>query len=68
MVKEDFYECIRCGRKITREEFEAYDGMCKEFYLVEIDELGTMKTKSIDGKYYFLQWRIYCYKPKTTFF
>jgi hypothetical protein len=39
MVKEDFYECIRCGRKITREEFEAYDGMCKEFYLVEIDEL-----------------------------
>jgi hypothetical protein len=28
MVKEQFYECIRCGRKITREEFETYDGMC----------------------------------------
>jgi hypothetical protein len=39
MVEEEFYEFMRCGRKITREEFETYDGMCEECYLIEIDEL-----------------------------
>ena len=39
MVEKEFYECLRCGRKITREEFEAYDGMREECYLIEIDEL-----------------------------
>jgi len=27
MVEKEFYECMRWGRKITREEFETYDGM-----------------------------------------
>jgi NMD protein affecting ribosome stability and mRNA decay len=39
MVEEELYECMRCGRKITREGFEAYEGMCEECYLIEIDEL-----------------------------
>jgi NMD protein affecting ribosome stability and mRNA decay len=39
MVEEEFYECLRCGRKITRKEFETYDGLCEECYQIEIDEL-----------------------------
>lgn len=39
MVEEEFYECLRCGRKITRKEYEAYDGLCEECYLIEVDEL-----------------------------
>jgi NMD protein affecting ribosome stability and mRNA decay len=30
---------VRCGQKITQEEYEMYDGMCEECYLIEIDEL-----------------------------
>jgi len=37
------YTCERCGGEITEEEHETYDGMCKECYEIEIDEL-TMKT------------------------
>jgi len=33
------YTCERCGRKITQEEYETYDGMCEECYEIEIDEL-----------------------------
>jgi NMD protein affecting ribosome stability and mRNA decay len=31
--------CLRCGRKITGEEAETYNGMCPECYEIEIDEL-----------------------------
>jgi len=33
------YTCERCGRRITEEECETYDGMCEECYEIEIDEL-----------------------------
>lgn len=36
---EMVYICLRCGRTITREEYETYDGLCQECYEVEIDEL-----------------------------
>jgi len=33
------YECLRCGRKITEEEYETYSGLCEECHEIEIDEL-----------------------------
>jgi NMD protein affecting ribosome stability and mRNA decay len=30
---------IRCGKRITTEEYETYQGMCEECYETEIDEL-----------------------------
>ena len=33
------YTCERCGRKITQEQHEKYDGICEECYEIEIDEL-----------------------------
>ena len=33
------YEYIRCGRKITEEEYETYGGLCQECHEIEIDEL-----------------------------
>ncbi len=40
MSKENsLYECMRCGRKISKEEYETYDGLCEECYQIEIDEL-----------------------------
>ena len=33
------FECMRCGRKITEEEYETYSCMCEECYEIEIDEL-----------------------------
>jgi NMD protein affecting ribosome stability and mRNA decay len=36
---EEEYHCEVCGRKISKEEYEDYDGMCEECYEVEIDEL-----------------------------
>jgi len=30
---------MRCGRKISKEEYEAYDGLYEECYQIEIDEL-----------------------------
>jgi Zn finger protein HypA/HybF involved in hydrogenase expression len=33
------FECMRCGRKITEEEYETYSGMCEECCEIEIDEL-----------------------------
>ena len=33
------YMCERCGREITQEEYETYDGMCQDCYEIEIDEL-----------------------------
>jgi predicted RNA-binding Zn-ribbon protein involved in translation (DUF1610 family) len=37
--KEETYHCMLCGRKITREEYETYDGLCPECYELEIAEL-----------------------------
>jgi predicted RNA-binding Zn-ribbon protein involved in translation (DUF1610 family) len=36
---EEAYHCMLCGRKITREEYETYDGLCPECYELEIAEL-----------------------------
>jgi len=37
--KQNSYECERCGRKITEEEYETCSGLCKECHEIEIDEL-----------------------------
>ncbi|MEM3580889.1 MAG: hypothetical protein QXH40_07705 [Candidatus Bathyarchaeia archaeon] len=37
--EEETYHCLLCGREITREEFETYDGLCPECYELEIAEL-----------------------------
>jgi len=37
--EEEAYHCMLCGRKITREEYETYDGLCPECYELEIAEL-----------------------------
>jgi len=37
--EQDGHECSRCGRKITKEEYETYDGLCEECYEIEVDEL-----------------------------
>ena len=37
--EEKTHKCLRCGRKITKEEYETYDGLCEECYEIEIDEL-----------------------------
>jgi len=37
--EQKVYRCERCGRGITKEEYETYDGMCEECYVIEIDEL-----------------------------
>ncbi len=36
---EEIYHCLSCGRKITKEEYETFDGLCQECYEIEIDEL-----------------------------
>ena len=35
------HECPRCGRRITREESENYNGMCHECSEIEIDKLDS---------------------------
>lgn len=37
--EEETYHCMLCGREITKEEYEAYDGLCQECYELEIAEL-----------------------------
>jgi len=27
---QNSYECLRCGKRITKEEYETYDGLCEE--------------------------------------
>jgi len=40
MTKEEKdYVCLRCGAKITKREYETYDGLCSDCYEIEIDEL-----------------------------
>ena len=38
-MNQEEYTCQRCGRHISQEEHETYDGMCSECYEIEIDEL-----------------------------
>lgn len=33
------HRCERCGRAITQEEYETYDGLCEECHEIEIYEL-----------------------------
>ena len=33
------YRCEICGREISKEEYETYDGLCEECHEIEIDEL-----------------------------
>jgi predicted RNA-binding Zn-ribbon protein involved in translation (DUF1610 family) len=40
-MNEHIYRCLNCGRKITKEECETYDGLCPECYELEIIELDT---------------------------
>ncbi|MGB9959627.1 MAG: hypothetical protein ACPLKQ_03790 [Candidatus Bathyarchaeales archaeon] len=35
----EVYTCLICGRKISKQEYEAYDGLCQECYELEIAEL-----------------------------
>jgi NMD protein affecting ribosome stability and mRNA decay len=37
--KQNYQKCERCGRAITEEEYETYDGLCEECYEIEIAEL-----------------------------
>lgn len=30
------YECMRCDRKISKEEYETYGGLCEECHEIEI--------------------------------
>jgi len=40
MTKEEkIFECLRCGRKITEEEYATYGGLCEECHEIEVDEL-----------------------------
>jgi len=39
MNEKKVYECMRRGRKITEEEYKAYEGLCEECHEIEIDEL-----------------------------
>lgn len=36
---EEVYSCLSCGKRIFREEYETYDGLCQECYELEITEL-----------------------------
>jgi hypothetical protein len=35
----EVYHRLSCGRKISREEYETYDGFCQECYELEIADL-----------------------------
>jgi len=37
--EEKTFKCLRCGRKITEEKYEIYDGLCEDCYEIEISEL-----------------------------
>ncbi|MDH7476771.1 MAG: hypothetical protein QHH17_00100 [Candidatus Bathyarchaeota archaeon] len=37
--EEEVYNCILCGRKITKEEYETFDGLCQECYEIEIADM-----------------------------
>lgn len=36
---QEICECIRCGRKLTRQEYETYSNLCEECHEIEINEL-----------------------------
>jgi NMD protein affecting ribosome stability and mRNA decay len=35
----EVYRCLLCGRRISKEEYETFDGLCQECYEIEISEL-----------------------------
>lgn len=37
--KQTYLKCERCGKAITEEEYESYDGLCEECYEIKIAEL-----------------------------
>jgi DNA-directed RNA polymerase subunit RPC12/RpoP len=37
--EKEVYKCAMCGRKITKEEYETFDGLCQECYEIEIADL-----------------------------
>ena len=37
--KQNYIKCERCGKTITEEEYESYDGLCEECCEIEIAEL-----------------------------
>ena len=37
--EKEVYKCISCGRRITKEEYENFDGLCKECYEIEIADM-----------------------------
>jgi len=38
MNEKEEYHCRVCGRKISREEYEAFDGLCEECWEDEMTE------------------------------
>lgn len=36
---ETVYHCLVCGKSISKEEYETYDGLCQECFEIEIDEM-----------------------------
>lgn len=35
----EVYRCLLCGKRISQEEYELFDGLCQECYELEISEL-----------------------------
>ncbi|MEM3577027.1 MAG: hypothetical protein QXX51_01030 [Candidatus Bathyarchaeia archaeon] len=35
----EVYRCLLCGKQISQEEYELFDGLCQECYEMEISEL-----------------------------
>ncbi|MEM3704377.1 MAG: hypothetical protein QXX59_00430 [Candidatus Bathyarchaeia archaeon] len=39
LTEDEKYYCLRCGKEISQEEYEKYNGFCEECYWLEEDEL-----------------------------
>ncbi|MGQ9530364.1 MAG: hypothetical protein ACUVQX_02090 [Candidatus Bathycorpusculaceae bacterium] len=37
--EHEVYRCLLCGRRISREEYENFDGLCQECYEIEIADM-----------------------------
>jgi hypothetical protein len=53
-VNSRFY-CSVCGREISEEEYESYDGMCEECYPVENMRAGLRRRRVLTANVAFLQ-------------
>ena len=51
MTQERVCRCERCGRRITRGEYEMRDGMCQECYEIEIDDEMEMDDLDYEDDY-----------------